>query len=449
MTNQEFINYVAPRIVEDSNKRNILPSPRIAQAILESGYGTSVLATKANALFGVKNNNQWEGKTYNVTTGEYYNAKYTEVSADFQAYDSWDDSIYWQGWYLENRKISTSAKKTVFGNIIGVRDYKTVCKLLKQDGYATGPEYDTQLIQIIEEKGLTKYDVMTIPVQADISTPVARMALTVGHSRLKNNTYTSADGRCYGGVLEYDYNKELAPLIAKWMKKANWEVDVIICPERVFSKSTEESTYKLSRVNVAGKYDLVCELHLNATPSHNGSGAEVLYVSNAGKVYAQRVINKLSKLINKHGTGLSLRNNLYMLTKTKPVSIMLETFFCDNQLDCNKMTDKDAVAKAIAEGIVGHDIDYKDKPIASTPQTPVKDTSSDVKYWIQVGAFKVKANAVNQVNKLKVAGISSFVKGLNGFYVVQAGAYNVKQAAITQLEYIKKKGFDAILVENK
>lgn len=65
MNKQEFIEYVAPRIVIDSLERDLLPSPRISQCIFESTYGTSTLATKANALFGVKDNDQWNGKVYN------------------------------------------------------------------------------------------------------------------------------------------------------------------------------------------------------------------------------------------------------------------------------------------------------------------------------------------------------------------------------------------------
>jgi len=36
-----------------------------------------------------------------------------------------------------------------------------------------------------------------------------RIALTVGHSLLKNGSYTSASGEDCGGVNEYKYNKKL------------------------------------------------------------------------------------------------------------------------------------------------------------------------------------------------------------------------------------------------
>lgn len=453
MTKQEFISIVAPLIVEDSNKRNLLPSPRIAQAILESGSGSSELAQKAFNLFGLKDNNQWDGKTYNKLTGEYYSGTYTEVTANFQAYDSWEESVFWQGWYLQNRKFSPTSTSLVYGALQGVRDYKEFCRLLKSCGYATGPNYAENLIKLIEENNLTQYDVETVPVGPDNDTPIGKLALTVGHSLKKNGAYTSADGRGHGGVLEYEYNKELAPLVKKWVEKANWKCDVIICPERKFTAAVEERDYKLPIVNKGG-YDLICELHLNASNLHNATGEEVLYVSAAGKKYAEAISDKISTMINKHGSGIVYRDNLYMLTKTKPVCVMIETFFCDNSIDCGKMTDKNKVAKLIAEGIVGHSINASDEPVVKPQPTPIDPnpgTEEEVKqndtirYWIQCGAFGVKENATRRVNALKVAGIASFIKQLDGLNVVQAGAFKTLEAATAHQNHIKSKGFETIL----
>ena len=452
MTIQEFIAYIAPIIVKDSNQRNFLPSPRIAQSVLESGHGTSLLATKAFNLFGLKDNNQWDGKTFSKVTGEYYSSGYTEVTANFQAYDSWEESVYWQGWYLQNRKFSPSSKTYVYGNLQGVRDYKEFCRLLKADGYATGPEYDVHLIEIIEKYNLTQYDVQTLPVAPDNDTPIGRLALTVGHSRLANGSYTSADGRKFGGVLEYDYNKSLAPIIKTWVEKAGWVCDVIVCPEKKFNKPIEEKGYKLGIVNDKSKdYDLVCELHLNASGNHKGTGTEVLYLSSNGKKYAQKVVDQLATMINKHGSGLVCRNNLYMLTATKPTAIMIEGFFCDNPSDCAKMANQSKVAKCIAQGIVGHEI-TAENTVVITPQPVPKDpdpepSNNGFKYWIQCGAYSVKQNAVNQVNALKVAGISSFIKTVNNLNVVQAGAFKTRESAEKQMRLIESKGFKTILRE--
>jgi len=122
-----------------------------------------------------------------------------------------------------------------------------------------------------------------------------KTAITVGHSILKNGLCTSADGL----FNEYQYCKTLAHILADILIKEGYEVDVIICPEREFTSKTQEKNYKLSRVN-RKKYDLVIELHLN---SYNGTakGTEVLYFNNTGKMYAQRVVNRLGTVFTSRG----------------------------------------------------------------------------------------------------------------------------------------------------
>lgn len=178
-----------------------------------------------------------------------------------------------------------------------------------------------------------------------------KIAIIVGHSILKNGTCTSAKGE----VLEYSYCKELAPIVQKYLKSKGHSADVIVCPEKQFTKSTEEKTYKLDKVNNKG-YDLIVELHLNA---FNGSakGTEVLYYSNKGKEYAQRVNDKLDDIFTDR--GIKYRDDLYILTQTQPVAILVECFFCDSKEDYQRgdeAHEKDLIARKIAEGILNQEI---------------------------------------------------------------------------------------------
>ena len=147
-----------------------------------------------------------------------------------------------------------------------------------------------------------------------------KILLTVGHSILKSGACTSADGRPYGGVLEYAYNKGIINRVAEYLRAAGHTADVLICPELQFSRSTEEKDYKLSRAN-SGGYDLVVELHLNASALHNARGCEVLYISDAGKIVAQRIQAQLATVFKDR--GIQKRSGLYMLNSTKPVAVML------------------------------------------------------------------------------------------------------------------------------
>ena len=84
-----------------------------------------------------------------------------------------------------------------------------------------------------------------------------KICVTVGHSRLKNGAYTSADGRYYGGVLEYKYCRDFAKkYLVPTLKKAGHDVTLIICPEKQFTDAKQEKDYKLSRINKED-YDLV------------------------------------------------------------------------------------------------------------------------------------------------------------------------------------------------
>lgn len=178
-----------------------------------------------------------------------------------------------------------------------------------------------------------------------------RIAITVGHSILKNGSCTSADGRKYGGCLEYNWCKAFSRQVRKALEKKGHKVDLIVCPEKVFTGSSQERIYKIARIN-AKNYDLLMELHLNASENTKANGVEVLYKTAAGKKYAVAVEKELSKVFKSRGAKQT--DNLYILNQTKPTAILVETFFCTNKDDYKKakgLTKRTKLAKLVAEGI--------------------------------------------------------------------------------------------------
>ena len=263
-----------------------------------------------------------------------------------------------------------------------------------------------------------------------------KILLTVGHSILKTGICTSADGRLYGGVLEYAYNKSIVNQAAAYLQQAGHVVDVLICPELQFSRSTEEKNYKVPKANADG-YDLVAELHLNASALHNSRGCEVLYISDAGKKVAQRIQEKLSSVFEDR--GVAYRDNLYMLTKTKPVAVIIESFFCDSSADC-ELAEKTDVALLIAEGIHGEDI-------AAVLE---EERPTGILYRVQSGAFVEKANADRLLAELKGKGYDAFITtaDLGGqiLYRVQVGAYSVRANADAMRDRLLVDGYNAIIM---
>ena len=146
-----FINKLAPLAVADYKRSNVLPSLTIAQGILESGWGESELATKANNLFGIKADSRWSGKIYNTQTKEYYNNSNTPttINANFRSYDSWEGGVKDHSEFLQADRYS---------KVINAKDYKTACDEIYKAGYATDPNYTSKLIKLIEDYELHKYD---------------------------------------------------------------------------------------------------------------------------------------------------------------------------------------------------------------------------------------------------------------------------------------------------
>lgn len=222
-----------------------------------------------------------------------------------------------------------------------------------------------------------------------------RVAISVGHSILKNGMCTSAGG-C---VNEYQYNKKLAPLLKKYLERSGWVADVIRCPEKKFSAASEEKSYKLPLIN-SKNYDLAVELHLNAS-NGKGYGAEVYYKTSSGEKYAKRIQKKLSTLFRDRGAKQI--DNLYFLNGTKPPAILVESFFCDNKSDYKKGKNIEKVAKLIAEGITGGQITEKKKTAPKPPYTAIKKTSSKAAVkWLQK---KLNACYTGKLLNLSVDGL--------------------------------------------
>lgn len=131
----------------------------ISQAIIESAWGLSTLASKYNNHFGLKCGSSWKGKSVNLATKEEYQVGVvTDIRDNFRAYNSLEEGV--KG-YLEF--INTKR----YSNLKGVTDYKTYITLIKQDGYATSSSYINTLINVVEQYNLTKYDNITTITKTD------------------------------------------------------------------------------------------------------------------------------------------------------------------------------------------------------------------------------------------------------------------------------------------
>ncbi|HEY8889330.1 MAG TPA: glycoside hydrolase family 73 protein [Clostridium sp.] len=151
MTQQQFFNNVSGGAIKTYKKDGIFASITLAQAMLESGTGSSGLTSKANNLFGVKAYD-WTGKTVQMMTKEHVQGIDIYVLAPFRAYDNWNDSIEDHADFLIQN--STYTQNGVFTS----KTYAEQAQALQNAGYATDPNYAISLVILIKQYNLDKYD---------------------------------------------------------------------------------------------------------------------------------------------------------------------------------------------------------------------------------------------------------------------------------------------------
>ncbi len=167
MKAEDIIKKVGSLFTADQKRTGVLASVSLAQFILESDYGRSELAQKANNCFGMKTSlsgNNWDGSvwngksTYNKKTKEWNGKKYVTVTAAFRKYPDIEDSIADHSAYLIGAK---NGSKLRYDGLKGCTNYKKAAQIIKDGGYATSPDYVEKLCSVIEKWDLAKYNVET------------------------------------------------------------------------------------------------------------------------------------------------------------------------------------------------------------------------------------------------------------------------------------------------
>ena len=141
---ERYINSYKNLALQQEQKYRIPASITLAQAILESGAGTSYLAKEANNHFGIKCQTDWQGaRAY----------KDAEIRNEcFRKYNSITDS------YEDHSKFLTERPRYAGLFLLQKSDYRGWAKGLQEYGYATDKGYANKLIRIIELYQLYTYN---------------------------------------------------------------------------------------------------------------------------------------------------------------------------------------------------------------------------------------------------------------------------------------------------
>ena len=144
MTRQEYIARYARLAVSEMNRSGIPASITLAQALLESDNGNSALAKASNNHFGIKCKSGWTGATIRHDDDE--------MQECFRKYSSVSDS------YKDHSNFLRTQQRYAELFTYPRTDYRRWAQGLKAAGYATSPTYADNLIRIIEENNLTRFD---------------------------------------------------------------------------------------------------------------------------------------------------------------------------------------------------------------------------------------------------------------------------------------------------
>jgi N-acetylmuramoyl-L-alanine amidase len=180
-----------------------------------------------------------------------------------------------------------------------------------------------------------------------------------------------------GFVNESQENRVLGKYVVEYLKKMGHEAD--------YHEVNSASDYINQQAKKANEkaYDVVVQIHFNASNSASANGTEVLYRSSKGKVYAQRVQDKLKTVFKdrkiKHDIN-DLKRDLGWLRLTNSPAILIETCFVSSKSDTDKyIADKEKISRLIAEGITGQTIKENSNPSPATGNNKL--------YAVCVGAY--------------------------------------------------------------
>lgn len=143
-----FLDSIHDGAISTWKQYGVLPSLTAAQAIIESGWGQSSLASQYHNLFGIKGS--YNGHSVTLPTREVYGGQSVIINDAFRAYDNNSQSVQDHGYFL--------VANSRYHNLLWKTNYRDVTCLIRADGYATDPSYTTTLNSVIERYGLTAWD---------------------------------------------------------------------------------------------------------------------------------------------------------------------------------------------------------------------------------------------------------------------------------------------------
>ena len=405
MSNTAFIEQIAAYVRMYAPEYGILVySPVIAQAILESGSGTTELAQNANNFFGLKwrENRCPTSNGYYIKVGSEQNPDGSYVSSVMKWFKFQDMKACVKGYFDFINNQNYAALK-------GVTDPEEYLRRIKAAGYATSLKYVENLINVIKRYDLTKYD----PKEGEKK---LRINVHAGHN---------PDGKVACGAIgflkESTENRIIKNEVIRLLRALGHTVYDCTVDNGTSEKNVLQNN--VAKCN-AHEVDLDVSIHLNAaakdyTGNGKTTGVEVFVYKEDSKAkpYAAAVAKAICNLgftlrDDAVKDGVKIAPQFYVLRNTNAPAMLIECCFVDDKDDV-ALYDSKKMAEAIVYGITGQRYEEEIVPDIEDDEpgeaAAAGGSTSSEFYRVQVGAYSIKANADRMAEKLRAAGFEAII----------------------------------------
>jgi flagellar protein FlgJ len=167
---RQFVEEMLPHATAAARELGVDPRAIIAQAALETGWGTSQPADVNGAshnYFGIKAGDSWRGARVTAATTEFSGNVARGEQAQFRAYGSVAENVADYVRVLRDNPRYAAALGT--GN-----DLRAFAHALQQGGYATDPQYANKLVALAERLPQRQASAADVnPFKSDDVAPIA------------------------------------------------------------------------------------------------------------------------------------------------------------------------------------------------------------------------------------------------------------------------------------
>ena len=287
----QFLRNIIPAAQNVARGKDIYTSVMIAQAALESGWGTSALSKAPNHnLFGVKGS--YNGQSVNMQTLEDSGGQnYYSIQANFRKYPSYQESLED---YADKIVNGISGAPLFYSGAwkSKTNSYQDATAYLT-GRYATDTAYASKLNRIIEQFGLTKYDTET----------AVNMAEEIANQQ---TTTSSGDGyTVVSGDSLYAISRKTGTSIQDLLSLNGLNLNSIIHPGQVLALSSKAASTEIKQEESAPKE----ETKSTETSTTTSTGSYTVVSGDGLYAIARKTGTSIQDLLSLN--GLTLNSTIY------------------------------------------------------------------------------------------------------------------------------------------